>query len=98
MAITELILMIGASVGLTVIVTCSSSFSGFRSFFLYSGQNKVINKIFKFFHKLFTCSLCFGTWAGVLVYLIKDLPYSEPVIFGLTSAAVAFFYTKKLKL
>ena len=72
----NLILFLLSTAGLTIIVTYSYLFKEFRNYFEISkqrlsdiqfGQKPTFKEIvFGYVHKLVTCPLCFGFWAGAI--------------------------------
>ena len=72
----NLLLFLLSTAGLTIIVTYSFIFKGFRDYFEISTQRlsdiqfgqKATKKeiLFKYTHKLVTCPLCFGFWAAAI--------------------------------
>jgi len=84
MIINDLILFLLATAGLSVIVTKSYIFKPMRDVFNVGDAKRIAvakgesvysikERAFNFLHKLLTCPLCFGFWAGMLVYSI--FPY-----------------------
>jgi hypothetical protein len=79
---TTLIIFLLATAGLTTIVTKSSLLSPLRSLFDIGDENRIMiakgdvelsfrGKLTTFIHKLITCPLCFGFWAGLIVFCLQ---------------------------
>lgn len=62
-----------ATAGLTIIVTMGDIFEPFRNIFNVKGSG-ILKRIVRFFGLLFNCPLCFGFWAAIGMWFIKDIP------------------------
>ena len=68
----NLITFLLLNIGFTYIVTYSTIFGGFRSFFERVSPN--------FWGVLFSCPQCFGFWSAIILDLVIGYTYSEQVI------------------
>jgi hypothetical protein len=84
MTFNDLVLFLLATAGLSVIVTKSYIFKPMRDVFDIGDEKRIAvakgelslsfsERASTYLHKLLTCPLCFGFWAGMLVYLM--FPY-----------------------
>ncbi len=94
-----------ATAGLSVIVTKSMLFKPLRDMFKLSEEKlndwkfsnkplKANEKIRMFFHKLLTCSLCFGVWAGLFLYWAMKSEWGYWLGCSLAATSVAFLYDR----
>ena len=103
----ELILFLLSTAGLTIIVTYSYIFKGFRDYFeiptqrlsdINFGQTATIKeKIFLAIHKLVTCPLCFGFWAAAINCLLSEITIGQYLMYCFAGAIVSLvIYNKAL--
>jgi hypothetical protein len=100
-----LLIFLLATAGLTTIVTKSLLMKPFRDFFKLNEERlndyrynnvklRETERVLMFFHKLFTCSLCFGVWAGALLYWIMQYEWGYWFGCACAGSAVAFIYDR----
>lgn len=83
-----------AIVGLTWIITESKIFKPFREYI--SKKNKSKKNVFiNFLDSILNCSGCFGFWAALMVYFVRDI---ELIIYLLNGSILSIFALSLLKL
>ena len=102
-----LILFLLSTAGLTVIVTYSYIFKDFRDYFSmptqrasdiqFGAKATKTEKVFGVIHKIVTCPLCFGFWAGAINCGLSNVPYGHYLMYCFAGAIVSLIiYDKAL--
>tara|TARA_R110002020_G_scaffold148779_2_gene324825 strand:+ start:1874 stop:2194 length:321 start_codon:yes stop_codon:yes gene_type:complete len=97
---TLFLLFLLASSGLTIIITKSYIFKWLRDFFdvskeVLSQEFKGVKMpfralLFSKIHKLLSCPLCFGFWAGLVVYFAMKNEYGVLFCYCLSASVFSF--------
>lgn len=83
----DLMLLIISGIGLTYVVT--------RSFLFKEVREKATN-FSLWLGKLISCPQCFGIYAGIIVYLCKELDVLDILLYGLSVSGVCYLIDKKI--
>lgn len=92
----NLTIFIGASIGLTMVATRSGIIKPTREWFSKKvAEQSRPKRLLWFLHEIFNCSLCFGVWGGIPIYIIVYRELSWNIItFALISSLVAYTYAE----
>jgi hypothetical protein len=94
MGLTTLLIFLLSSSGLTIIVTKSYIFEPVRELFNVANAYHVSTlkeKLFAKVHKLLSCPLCFGFWAGLVMNaLLFNTDWELYIALGFASSIFSF--------
>jgi hypothetical protein len=100
MAISELLIFLLASAGMSIIVTKSYIFKPLRNLFEWSVEKRIAinineyeptfrDKVAKNIHKLISCPLCFGFWSGLFILAVRDYYWGMVFCYCLCASIVS---------
>ncbi len=94
----KLVIFIIASIGLTMIATRSELVKPLRVRITAARkrtERSIKYAVLWFLDEIFNCSLCFGVWGGMVVYIIIYRDFSWNIaIFGLISSMASYTFAE----